>query len=71
MSPSLSLQTRLNLRFGSKIKTGLAKRKVWLGKGHVQESSNRKVESQPSPHLTPSLDCGDSLHLSCLSGTIQ
>lgn len=55
MSPSslsLSLQTRLNLRFGSNAQAGPAKRKVWYRQGHVQESSSRQLESQPKPHLT-------------------
>lgn len=38
---TLSFQTCLNLRFGSNAKTGLAKRKVWLSEGRVQESSNQ------------------------------
>ena len=55
MSPSslsLSLQTRLNLRFGSNTQAGPAKRKVWCRQGHVQEPSSRQLESQPEPHLT-------------------
>lgn len=57
MSPSslsLSLQTRLNLRFGSNTQAGPAKRKVWCRQGHGQEPSNRQLESQPEPHLTRS-----------------
>lgn len=38
---TLSFQTCLNLRFGSNAKTGLAKGKVWLSEGRVQESSNQ------------------------------
>lgn len=51
LSLSLSLQTRLNLRFGSNMQAGPAKRKVWCRQGHVQESGSRQLESQPEPHL--------------------
>lgn len=46
----LSTQTGLSLRLGTTTKKELAKRKVWTGKGRVQDPAT--INLSPNPNLT-------------------